>query len=404
MSIPLDRLYNFLDDHCDQDVIIYRWYPHGSRKTEHCTPLRRYSYHDSVTRLPMICHDQEPLNFLEYEPLASKIGVFRHTIYEAFNFYDQVLLLHSERNSKELEKFSTSGAIPVYYWSHAMIALDWYRYAQHDTRLSQKNPKQLFLIYNRAWSGTREYRLKFAELMCEHDLLLHCRMAFNPVDQDQHYHTHQFVNSSLAISRRDLEYNFGLNNTSSSASADYVSNDYCETAIEVVLETLFDDSRWHLTEKALRPIACGQPFLLAAAPGSLEYLREYGFQTFAPYIDETYDSIKDPLQRLKAIAAEMKRISGLCASDQQQLLNNIENIAKHNQQRFFSDEFFQQVLNEYTTNMHSALELAELSHCASYYKSYQHYYSAFWTEQDYARLAEYVRTHCRDSTRVLKFI
>jgi hypothetical protein len=68
-----------------------------------------------------------------------------------------------------------------------------------------------------------------------------------------------------------------------------------------VLETLFDDHRWHLTEKSLRPIACGKPFVLMATPGSLQYLRQYGFKTFDGLIDETYDSIQNPKQRLQAV-------------------------------------------------------------------------------------------------------
>jgi hypothetical protein len=403
MSIPLDRLYNFLSDHCDQDVLIYRWYPHGSRKIEHCAPLKHYSYHYRITQLPMICHDQEPLRFCEFEPLASKIGVFRHTVYEAFNFYDQVLMLHSEQRSTELEKFSSSGVIPVYYWSHAVIARDWYRYAQHDAVLNQKQPKQLFLVYNRAWSGTREYRLKFAELVANHDLPSHCRMSFNPWDQDQHYHKHQFVNQDFAISDRDLESRFPRNQTHSTASADYVPEDYTQTAIEIVLETLFDDQRWHLTEKSLRPIACGQPFLLAATPGSLEYLRSYGFQTFAPYIDETYDTISDPLQRLEAIVTEMQRISRLDSVSQQQLIDSVMQIARHNRERFFSPEFFQQVMDEYKHNVSQAVTQARAYHCASYFKRYRHYHSVFWSQEDLADLVEYVKNHIQDSTLVLKF-
>jgi hypothetical protein len=48
-----------------------------------------------------------------------------------------------------------------------------------------------------------------------------------------------------------------------------------------VAETVFD-TRIHLTEKTLRPIACGHPFILAAGPGSLKYLQTYGFRTFSP--------------------------------------------------------------------------------------------------------------------------
>jgi hypothetical protein len=85
--------------------------------------------------------------------------------------------------------------------------------------------------------------------------------------------------------------------------------DYEATDIEVVLETLFDDSRLHLTEKSLRPIAVAQPFILAGTHGSLEYLRSYGFKTFGDVWDESYDLVEDPAERLIQIAELMKYIS-----------------------------------------------------------------------------------------------
>jgi hypothetical protein len=71
---------------------------------------------------------------------------------------------------------------------------------------------------------------------------------------------------------------------------------------------LFDDDRLHLTEKSLRPIACKQPFILAATHGSLQYLKDYGFKTFDSVWDENYDTIEDPYQRMLAIIQLMKNI------------------------------------------------------------------------------------------------
>jgi hypothetical protein len=148
-----------------------------------------------------------------------------------------------------------------------------------------------------------------------------------------------------------LENYFDLNTFDATASADYTNTDYKSTNIEVVLETLFDDQRWHLTEKILRPIACGQPFIIAATPGSLEYLRSYGFHTFSPLIDETYDTIQDPVARLKAITAEMRRITDLAVSQKQSLFAQLRTIAQHNRQWFFSSEFHHSIIRELQYNL-----------------------------------------------------
>jgi len=168
------------------------------------------------------------------------------------------------------------------------------------------------------------------------------------------YTQHRFVNPELEIIRSDLHNFFPANTHDSAASADYCSDDYSTTGIEIVLETIFDELRWHLTEKSLRPIACGKPFLLMATPGSLTYLKQYGFKTFDGLIDETYDGIQNPRQRLQAVVAEMKRISSLPIQQKIQLYSDLDNIANFNKQLFFGS-FFNGLVSEYKQNIDSAM-------------------------------------------------
>jgi hypothetical protein len=236
-----------------------------------------------------------------------------------------------------------------------VIARDWFRYANIDPQLKQpKNISRTFLIYNRAWAGTREYRLKFADLLVENQLTNLCLTTFSTIDQDVYYQDHVFVNDKFKPNYQ-LEEFYSPNTTTSCYSADYTSQNYLDTQIEVVLETLFDDPRLHLTEKSLRPIACGQPFILAATPGSLTYLQSYGFQTFGDCWDESYDQIQDPIDRLNAIIQVMKNIASLDQVAQQELEQKIVSICKYNQDRFFSEQFFNQIINEYKENMNFAI-------------------------------------------------
>ena len=360
MSVPLDRLYDYLYGLCNHnDILIYRWYPHGSRKREHCTWLvgkQNLPFFDRITRPYLVCHDQEPLDFAWYQTIP------KNTLHDLVNCrysaYDRLLLLHSEKRSRELAKFEQDDAIGVYYWSHAVIARDWFRYANHDLGLNTSAPNQDFLVYNHAWNGTREYRLKFAEMIVDNALDSHCRMNFS-VDDGIPYTHHQFKNNNLKIARTDLERFFIANNAKSCFSADYDTLDYSQTRVEIVLETLFDDSRWHLTEKTLRPIACGKPFILAATPGSLDYLRSYGFQTFGQWIDESYDNIADPRERLIAVVKEMKKFANLSPEEKQQMCQQMQAVCDHNRAHFFSDAFLNQVLEEFTTNLDRALAISK---------------------------------------------
>jgi hypothetical protein len=236
-----------------------------------------------------------------------------------------------------------------------VISLDWFRSANY-FKIKKKQVQHTFLIYNRAWSGTREYRLKFVDLIVTTELKKYCNLKFNPVEVETntHYTHHTFKNKQFTPTG-SLDNHFPGTTVNSSASADFVIEDYETADFEVVLETLFDDSRLHLTEKILRPIALGQPFILVATCDSLKYLRSYGFKTFDSIIDESYDSIADPVNRLESIIKLMKDISNWSQQERISKLNQIKEIVNYNKQYFFSKEFEKLILDELKNNLHDAL-------------------------------------------------
>jgi len=392
MSVPLDRLYHFLHDVVDHDIIIYRFWPHGSKKLEDLWPLMPTTSWAKEMIIPsVVFHDQEPLDFDLWTPddfekawhwyidsrSSKQDPLYHHPLQSSYysslhlrsrvwplNIYDYAILVHSEKNSQEADRYFQHGFLPVYYWSHAVIAADWFRYAEHDPVLQYNAAAfaQDFLIYNRAWSGTREYRLTFVDRLVQAGLTKNCRTSFAPWDSDIHYSQHQFKNVDLAIARADLETVLPANTHDSCASADYNNQDYAQTGMEIVLETLFDDSRLHLTEKSLRPIACGKPFMLVATAGSLKYLRSYGFETFDDLIDESYDLETDPVARLNAVIREMSRIAAMSWADKVILWNRLHLIAERNQRRFFSAEWQSSIVQEYVDNMNQAL-ITMNQHC-----------------------------------------
>jgi hypothetical protein len=187
------------------------------------------------------------------------------------------------------------------------------------------------------------------------NLISGCQTLFSEFDQQSHYTKHKFANPDLVINRNDLHKIYKANTHDSSSSAGYSAKDYNRTAIEVVLETMFDDPRHHLTEKILRPIACGRPFMLASTAGSLQYLRQYGFQTFNGLINESYDLITDPHMRLTAIVQEMKRIKDLDYKTKKSLWSKLYKIAEHNKKLFFSVDWQNDIIKEFKQNFESAM-------------------------------------------------
>ena len=373
MNIPLDNLYHYIDQICQRiwqgRVIIYRFYPHGSKDLKHLETLYvSYSLQDTILSPALFCNDQEPLNYDFYNkatdfynkatPVSDADASARQelnlTKQNLRNYpievWDYAVLLHSEKQSQEVERYQQDGFVTTYYWSHAIIARDWFRFAQHIEQ--QKTVRKTFLIYNRAWAGTREYRLKFVELLIDWQLTNDCVTTANPVDPDTgtHYSDYKFTNPIWAPTKPIEDY-FPTNTSCSTSSAKFDTADYQIADIEVVLETLFDDTRWHLTEKSLRPIALAQPFILVSTAGSLEYLQSYGFKTFDTVWSEAYDRIRDPGLRLEIITGIMKTIASWDPETRQEKMQQAQAIADFNKHHFFSQEFFNLVQTELENNL-----------------------------------------------------
>lgn len=107
-------------------------------------------------------------------------------------------------------------------------------------------------------------------------------------------------------------------------------NFYTKYPINLISETLFLTDSAFMSEKIWKPMLLGQIFLVMASPYYLQALRKLGFKTFAPYIDETYDTIEDPIDRAIELVQVLRDILTLDFKDFVQLLKDCEPILIHN--------------------------------------------------------------------------
>jgi hypothetical protein len=85
-----------------------------------------------------------------------------------------------------------------------------------------------------------------------------------------------------------------------------------------------------ISEKLYKPIATGKPFIVFSDEGYLKALKELGFSTFSPYIDESYDNEPIPKERINLIVREIKRISELESQEYNELVKNCNRISSYN--------------------------------------------------------------------------
>lgn len=116
---------------------------------------------------------------------------------------------------------------------------------------------------------------------------------------------------------------------------------YKDSMFTIVSESyFFEGSKVHyISEKVLKPMMHNHPFILFAKPGILKFLKEKGFKTFHPYIDETYDEIKEDVARFSVIGAEIERLCNQTDEEKLEWMKNVKPIVEHNFNHFMAYDY-----------------------------------------------------------------
>lgn len=306
----------------------------------------------------LIFHDQEPF------AVCDSLHIYKHSLLENkknpsfLHMTDQELFLqkwrscswpifcHSEKNSDDIAWVEEIGCIPCYYFWHALIARDWFRHWKHHGDIHNKSSwKQRFLLYIRDCSGTRTYRSQVKNMLYD---------IKDQVDTDWNNDRNVSADFSATISVEDAQ----------------------NTAIHVVAETLFKDSKIHVTEKTFKPMVMKQPFIIFAGPGTLQYLKDYGFRTFDRIWDESYDQEPNHDKRLEKIINVIKYLSRKSDKEFRDITDKCWEITDHNHRHFFSDAFEDMLLNELHTNMQIAIREQKHKTCIDPGGSYFYVYDS----------------------------
>jgi hypothetical protein len=125
---------------------------------------------------------------------------------------------------------------------------------------------------------------------------------------------------------------------------------YNQAYVNLVVETDLDyQDNFFLTEKTIKCLITGQPFIVVSTPFFLKNLKSLGFKTYDSIWTEEYDNV---LQYSERVSKIQELICGLPMIDWQSNKEELMNIAQHNQKVFSNLSW---IANQEFTNMETTV-------------------------------------------------
>tara|TARA_R110000796_G_scaffold22353_3_gene64875 strand:+ start:3664 stop:4788 length:1125 start_codon:yes stop_codon:yes gene_type:complete len=297
------------------------------------------------------------VNFLDFEPVTSA----SHTMQALYTlaapakekFRPGIIIATSDFNSKhiqqlvnlkqaaEINRGSTTKVTHWYYFSHALISLDWYRqyrfYSDIDL-IRNRTFDYNYITQNRLVDSSRNYRLILMSQLEEQGLTDNALISYTRYREEPGTkyiipeHKLLKIKQYCSETKRIDEKGDSISNQSMHINL----STHLSSFFNLVTETCFYESFNHLTEKVFRPVVMLQPFILAGTAGSLAYLKRYGFKTFDNWIDESYDSISNPFKRIDAVARVVETICSMSKEQQQAMYQEMLPTLQYNRSHFYN--------------------------------------------------------------------
>jgi hypothetical protein len=299
-------------------------------------------------------HDQEPVDLNLYQSLFDEVNVRNLDLWR-YKFEPMLPspighVVVSERGEYVDQLCEKYGWKSHYYFYHGWACLDWFRGYDRTfliPRARDRQPTQTFMSPNRIVAGKRDHRVLFLYNIFKHGLEQNhisaprvCQYEQVDISIIAQKYTHVYQDIADVFKAAELPRLFAGEESQEMHS--YQLGNFAEaqdSLVYVPTETVYFGRRTHLTEKTFKAIALEMPFVLVAPAGSLAYLREYGFRTFADIFDESYDIETDDIRRIEKVADLLKHLNNLSVDERQQIHQACLPIVEHNYYHFYSGKF-----------------------------------------------------------------
>lgn len=212
-----------------------------------------------------------------------------------------------------------------------------------DRKYTVGNREKTFLCFNRRYN---DHRLMLYLKMFKADLIKNSHYS---LDKTQPEASRSFVDNCKYLLSRFADYDITpqdvveadrllplvLDNSDFSRypmeeGTDPVQHLYDTSLVNIVTETYYFSNIIHITEKTYKPIAFLQPFVLVAAPGSLQHVKDMGFKTFSDFWDESYDLETNHKIRFDKILEVLKKIDSWSSEEKLEFSRKVKSILDYN--------------------------------------------------------------------------
>jgi hypothetical protein len=313
--------------------------PPGHTDPEHLFNLGR---DDIIENDYVFFHDQEPVDAELYHNLFADVVRRNADIFSK----PQGHVIVSEQGQYVDQLTKKYGWKSHYYFYHGWACQDWFRGYDKTfliPRAQHRNPTKTFMSPNRIVGGKRDHRVLFLYNVIKQQLDNNhisapriCPYENVDIIDIANKYCNTYPDIKQVLESADLPKLFVGEQTQQMTSC-WLSNfeEAQDSLVYVPTETVYFGNRLHITEKTFKAIALEMPFLLIAPAGSLEYLRRYGFQTFEPVLDESYDSETDPVKRIEMVTAQLKELENLTVRERQVIHRACLPMVEHNYNHFY---------------------------------------------------------------------
>jgi hypothetical protein len=315
--------------------------PFGHTGSDHLFNLGR----DDITENDYVyLHDQEPVHLDIFKPLFDDVIRRNKDINWPNNPPGHIVV--SERGEFVDQLREQYGWKTHYYFFHGWACQDWFRGYDKTfliPRASERTPTKTFMSPNRIVAGKRDHRVLFLynvfKNQLEHNHISAPRVCqYEGVDISiiaQKY-TNVYQDITDVFTQAKLPRLFCGEEQQEMTSC-WLSNftEAQDSLVYVPTETVYFGRRQHITEKTFKAIALEMPFVLVAPAGSLEYMREYGFKTFADVFDESYDLETDDVLRIERVTKLLKELDTLTPKERLEIHRACLPLVEHNFDHFY---------------------------------------------------------------------